>query len=221
MTRMIRFQEVDVCYTPDKPVLSKINLKIDSDSFHFLTGTSGAGKSSLLKMMYLALKPSTGHIEMFGRDTAKLKMFEVSNIRKRIGIVFQDFRLIQNLSIRENVALPLRIHGAKAKIIQRHVPELLDWVGLGDHLDSFPVSLSGGEQQRVAIARAVIARPSLLLADEPTGNVDDKIAERLMYLFEELYRAGTSIVVATHNKDLINEFDYPVFHITEGNLILQ
>jgi cell division transport system ATP-binding protein len=172
-------------------------------------------------MMYLALKPSTGHIEIFGRDTAKLKMFEVSNIRKRIGIVFQDFRLIQNLSIRENVALPLRIYGAKAKIIQRHVPELLDWVGLGDHLDSFPVSLSGGEQQRVAIARAVIARPSLLLADEPTGNVDDKIAERLMYLFEELYRAGTSIVVATHNKDLISEFDYPVFHITEGNLILQ
>ena len=218
---MIRFQEVDVCYTPDKPILSNINLKIDPDSFHFLTGTSGAGKSSLLKMMYLALKPSTGHIEMFGRDTAKLKMFEVSNIRKRIGIVFQDFRLIQNLSIRENVALPLRIFGAKEKIIQRHVPELLDWVGLGNHLDSFPVSLSGGEQQRVAIARAVIARPNLLLADEPTGNVDDKIAERLMYLFEELYRAGTSVVVATHNKDLINEFDYPVFHITEGNLILQ
>ena len=218
---MIRFQEVDVCYTPDKPILSNINLKIDPDSFHFLTGTSGAGKSSLLKMMYLALKPSTGHIEMFGRDIANLKMFEVSNIRKRIGIVFQDFRLIQNLSIRENVALPLRIFGAKEKIIQRHVPELLDWVGLGNHLDSFPVSLSGGEQQRVAIARAVIARPNLLLADEPTGNVDDKIAERLMYLFEELYRAGTSVVVATHNKDLINEFDYPVFHITEGNLILQ
>ena len=218
---MIRFQEVDVSYTPDKPILSKINLTIDSDSFHFLTGTSGAGKSSLLKMMYLALKPSTGHIEMFGRDTANLKTFEVSNIRKRIGIVFQDFRLIENLSIRENVALPLRIFGAKAKIIQRHVPELLDWVGLGDHLDSLPASLSGGEQQRVAIARAVIARPSLLLADEPTGNVDDKIAERLMYLFEELYRAGTSVVVATHNKDLINEFDYPVFHINEGNLILQ
>ena len=218
---MIRFQEVDVCYTPDKPILSKINLKIDPDSFHFLTGTSGAGKSSLLKMMYLALKPNTGHIEIFGRDTAKLKVFEVSNIRKRIGIVFQDFRLIGDLSVRENVALPLRIFGAKAKIIQRHVPELLDWVGLGDYLDSLPASLSGGEQQRVAIARAVIARPSLLLADEPTGNVDDKIAERLMYLFEELYRAGTSVVVATHNEDLINEFDYPVFHITDGNLILQ
>ena len=218
---MIRFQDVDVCYTPGKPILSNINLKIDPDSFHFLTGTSGAGKSSLLKMMYLALKPNTGHIEIFGRNTANLKVFEVSNIRKRIGIVFQDFRLIENLSIRENVALPLRIFGAKAKIIQRHVPELLDWVGLGDYLDSLPASLSGGEQQRVAIARAVIARPSLLLADEPTGNVDDKIAERLMYLFEELYRAGTSVVVATHNKDLINEFDYPVFHITDGNLILQ
>ena len=218
---MIRFQDVDVCYTPGKPILSNINLKIDPDSFHFLTGTSGAGKSSLLKMMYLALKPNTGHIEIFGRDTAKLKVFEVSNIRKRIGIVFQDFRLIGDLSVRENVALPLRIFGAKAKIIQRHVPELLDWVGLGDYLDSLPASLSGGEQQRVAIARAVIARPSLLLADEPTGNVDDKIAERLMYLFEELYRAGTSVVLATHNKDLINEFDYPVFQITDGNLILQ
>ena len=218
---MIRFQDVDVCYTPGKPILSNINLKIDPDSFYFLTGTSGAGNSSLLKMSYLALKPNTGHIEIFGRDTAKLKVFEVSNIRKRIGIVFQDFRLIGDLSVRENVALPLRIFGAKAKIIQRHVPELLDWVGLGDYLDSLPASLSGGEQQRVAIARAVIARPSLLLADEPTGNVDDKIAERLMYLFEELYRAGTSVVVATHNKDLINEFEYPVFHITEGNLILQ
>ena len=218
---MIHFQDVDICYTRGKPILSNINLKIDPDSFHFLTGTSGAGKSSLLKMMYLALKPNTGHIEIFGRNTANLKVFEVSNIRKRIGIVFQDFRLIGDLSVRENVALPLRIFGAKAKIIQRHVPELLDWVGLGDHLDSLPASLSGGEQQRVAIARAVIARPSLLLADEPTGNVDDKIAERLMYLFEELYRAGTSVVVATHNKDLINEFEYPVFHITEGNLILQ
>ena len=218
---MIRFQDVDVCYTPGKPILSNINLKIDPDSFHFLTGTSGAGKSSLLKMMYLALKPNTGYIEIFDRNTANLKVFEISNIRKRIGIVFQDFRLIEDLSVRENVALPLRIFGAKAKIIQRHVPELLDWVGLGDYLDSLPASLSGGEQQRVAIARAVIARPSLLLADEPTGNVDDKIAERLMYLFEELYRAGTSVVVATHNKDLINEFDYPVFHITDGNLILQ
>ena len=218
---MIRFQDVDVCYTPGKPILSNINLKIDPDSFYFLTGTSGAGNSSLLKMSYLALKPNTGHIEIFGRDTAKLKVFEVSNIRKRIGIVFQDFRLIGDLSVRENVALPLRIFGAKAKIIQRHVPELLDWVGLGDYLDSLPASLSGGEQQRVAIARAVIARPSLLLADEPTGNVDDKIAERLMYLFEELYRAGTSVVVATHNKDLINEFEYPVFHITDGNLTLQ
>ena len=183
---MIRFQEVDVCYTPDTPILSKINLKIDPDSFHFLTGISGAGKSSLLKMMYLALKPSTGRIEMFGRDTSNLKMFEVSNIRKRIGIVFQDFRLIQNLSIRENVALPLRIFGAKSKIIRRHVPELLDWVGLGDHLDSFPVSLSGGEQQRVAIARAVIARPSLLLADEPTGNLDSKTSADIINLLKKL-----------------------------------
>ena len=199
---MIRFQEVDVCYTPDKPVLSKINLKIDPDSFHFLTGTSGAGKSSLLKMMYLALKPSKGHIEMFGRDTANLKMFEVSNIRKRIGIVFQDFRLIENLSIRENVALPLRIHGAKAKIIQRHVPELLDWVGLGDHLDSFPVSLSGGEQQRIALARAIATSPNLLLLDEPLSALDAKVRVHLRQELKDFHRRlGLTTIMVTHDQE--------------------
>jgi cell division transport system ATP-binding protein len=190
---MIRFQDVEVCYVGRTPILTNINLEIKSHSFHFLTGKSGAGKSSLLKMMYLALAPSKG----------------------------QDFRLIQNLNICDNVALPLRIFGAKEAIIRRHVPELLDWVGLGNHLTSFPNSLSGGEQQRVAIARAVIARPDLLLADEPTGNVDDKIGERLMYLFEELYKAGTNVVIATHNEALVNNFMYPVLNIEKGNLVLR
>jgi cell division transport system ATP-binding protein len=216
---MVRFQDVEVCYIDQKPILSNINFEIKPNSFHFLAGKSGAGKSSLLKMMYLALAPSKGRVDLFGRDIKGLKRFEVSNMRKRIGIVFQDFRLIENISIRENVALPLRIFGAQEKVIRRHVPELLDWVGLGDHLETFPAALSGGEQQRVAIARAVIARPSLLLADEPTGNVDDKLAERLMYLFEELYRAGTNVVVATHNENLINDFNYPVLHIVDGRLI--
>jgi cell division transport system ATP-binding protein len=218
---MVRFQDVEVCYVGRRPILTSINFKIKPHSFHFLTGKSGAGKSSLLKMMYLALAPSKGRIELFGRDTAMLKSSHVSAVRKRIGIVFQDFRLIQNLNICDNVALPLRIFGAKEAIIRRYVPELLDWVGLGDHLSSFPSSLSGGEQQRVAIARAVIARPNLLLADEPTGNVDDKIAERLMYLFEELYKAGTSIVIATHNENLVNNFNYPSLNIEKGNLVLK
>ena len=218
---MVRFQDVEVCYVGRKPILTNINLEIKSHSFHFLTGKSGTGKSSLLKMMYLALAPSKGRIEMFGRDITTLKSSHISAVRKRIGIVFQDFRLIQNLNICDNVALPLRIFGAKDSIIKRHVPELLEWVGLGDHLDSFPTSLSGGEQQRVAIARAVIARPDLLLADEPTGNVDDKIAERLMYLFEELYKAGTSIVIATHNEGLVNNFNYPALNIEKENLVLR
>lgn len=218
---MVRFQGVEVCYVGRKPILVDVNFKIKPHSFHFLTGKSGAGKSSLLKMMYLALVPSKGRVEMFGRDTAVLKPSHISAVRKRIGIVFQDFRLIQNLNICDNVALPLRIFGAKEAVIRRHVPELLDWVGLGDHLDSLPGALSGGEQQRVAIARAVIARPNLLLADEPTGNVDDNVAERLMYLFEELYKAGTNIVIATHNETLVNNFNYPVLNIEKESLVLR
>ena len=137
-----------------------------------------------------------------------------------MGIVFQDFRLINNLTVRENVALPLRIFDTKGSIIRRHVPELLEWVGLCDHLDDLPTSLSGGQQQRVAIARAVIARPVLLLADEPTGNVDDTIADRLLYLFKELHRTGTNILIATHNENLIQKFDYPVLRIEGRKLLL-
>ena len=141
---MVRFQDVEVCYVGRKPILTNINLKIKPHSFHFLTGKSGAGKSSLLKMMYLALAPSKGRIEMFGRDYSYVKIFHISAVRKRIGIVFQDFRLIQNLNICDNVALPLRIFGAKEAIIRRHVPELLDWVGLGDHWTLSRVSFRRG-----------------------------------------------------------------------------
>ena len=215
---MVRFENVEVCYSGKKPILRELDFNLESHNFHFLAGKSGAGKSSLLKMIYLDLAPSRGKITLFGRDVSSLKAKEIPNIRRRMGIVFQDFRLIENLTVSDNVALPLRIFGTKESVIRRHVPELLEWVGLGNCLKDFPRALSGGQKQRVAIARAVIARPALLIADEPTGNVDDLIAERLMYLFEELYRAGTNVLIATHNETLIKKFDYPVLRIENGGL---
>ena len=215
---VVRFEDVEMRYAVGAPVLQNISFELEPNSFHFLTGKSGAGKSSLLRMIYLALVPTRGRVTVFNRDTKSLSRAEIADARRRLGIVFQDFRLIEHLSARENVALPLRIAGTREAVIRRHVPELLDWVGLADHMDALPRTLSGGQQQRVAIARAVIARPAILLADEPTGNVDDRIAFRLLYLFEELHRAGTTVVVATHNDALCDEFAHPRLHITGGRL---
>jgi cell division transport system ATP-binding protein len=215
---VVRFEDVEMRYAVGSPILRDINFMLEPNSFHFLTGKSGAGKSSLLRMIYLALVPTHGRVSVFDRDTKTLSRTEIADVRRRLGIVFQDFRLIEHLSARENVALPLRIAGTRESVIRRHVPELLDWVGLADHMDASPRTLSGGQQQRVAIARAVIARPAILLADEPTGNVDDQIAFRLLYLFEELHRAGTTVVVATHNDALCDEFSYPRLHIAGGRM---
>ena len=187
-------------------------------SFHFLTGPSGAGKSTLMKLMYLALLPSRGAVSLFGRDVRKLSRRDLAATRREIGVVFQDFRLIRHLTAYENVALPLRLAGFDEKAIKHHVPELLDWVGLADHLDALPPTLSGGQQQRIAIARAVIARPKLLLADEPTGNVDDRLAMRLLYLFEEMHRMGSAVIVATHNEALVSRFQYPRLMLERGTL---
>ena len=199
-------------------MLSGLTFELAAGSFHFLTGPSGAGKSTLLRLLYLALKPVRGRIELFDRDVAAIERHELPALRRRIGVVFQDFRLIGHLSALDNVALPLRVAGARESQIRDHVAELLAWVGLADHLDDLPSTLSGGQQQRVAIARAVIGRPSLLLADEPTGNVDDKIAMRLMYLFEELNKMGTTVVIATHNDGLVARFPHPQLHLESGKL---
>ncbi|WP_211212099.1 ATP-binding cassette domain-containing protein [Kiloniella laminariae] len=201
-------------------VLHQVNLTLEPGSFHFMVGPSGAGKSSLLRLMYLAHRPTTGRLSLFGRDVSQLDRKETSMLRRRIGIIFQDFRLLDHLSALENVALPLTITGMPLEKVRRNVSELLAWVGLADNLDSKPPTLSGGQQQRVAIARAVIGRPSLLLADEPTGNLDDKIAERLLFLFEELNKRGTTIVVASHNEALVNRFNHPVFKIINGEVRL-
>jgi len=215
---VVLFEDVAVRYGTGRNILENISFSLAPGSFHFLVGASGAGKSSLLKLMYLAMPPAVGLIDMFGRNVATLRRQELPALRRRIGVVFQDFRLIQHLSALDNVALPLRIAGHRESDIRRHVTELLTWVGLADHLQDLPATLSGGQQQRLAIARAVISRPSLLLADEPTGNVDDGIGLRLMYLFEELNKMGTTVVIATHNDHLVSRFSHRQLRIEQGTV---
>ncbi|HUA51732.1 MAG TPA: cell division ATP-binding protein FtsE [Candidatus Sulfotelmatobacter sp.] len=215
---MVRFDNVGMRYGSGPEVLRDISFALAPGSFHFLTGASGAGKSTLLRLLYLAQRPTRGLITMFDKDLATLPRDELPALRRRIGVVFQDFRLIGHLSALDNVALPLKIAGARDDQIRDHVRELLTWVGLGDHVDAKPATLSGGQQQRVALARAVIGRPALLLADEPTGNVDDRIALRLLHLFDELNKMGTTVVVATHNESLIARMRHPVLHLDKGEL---
>ena len=215
---MVLFDDVLLRYGAGPDILQNVSFSLAPGSFHFLVGSSGAGKSSLLRVMYLALRPISGMASLFGRDVAQLDRREIAELRRRIGVVFQDFRLIDHLSAVDNVALPLRIAGLRESEVQKNVRELLAWVGLGAHLDALPATLSGGQQQRVAIARAVIARPSLLLADEPTGNVDDVIGMRLMHLFEELNKLGTTVVVATHNESLVAGFHHRQLRIEDHSL---
>ena len=217
---MIRFDNVGMRYGSGREVLSDVSFRLTPGSFHFLTGVSGAGKSTLMRLMYLAQRPTRGLIGLFGRDMATVSRRDLPEVRRRIGVVFQEFRLLDHLSALDNVALPLRVAGLPESEVRANVTELLTWVGLSDQLDSRPSTLSGGQQQRVAIARAVIARPAVLLADEPTGNVDDAIALRLMHLFDQLNQMGTTVVVATHHIGLIDELGHPCLHISDGRLDL-
>jgi cell division transport system ATP-binding protein len=215
---MVRFDNVGMRYGSGPEVLRDVSFTLAPGSFHFLTGASGAGKSTLLRLMYLAHRPSRGLVTLFERDISTVARRELAAVRRRIGVVFQEFRLINHLTAMQNVALPLRVTGTAEAVIRQNVAELLTWVGLADHLESRPPTLSGGQQQRLAIARAVIARPQLLIADEPTGNVDDRSAIRLMRLFEELNKVGTTVVVATHNESLIQRFRHPTLHLEAGEL---
>lgn len=215
---VVRFENVGLRYGAGPEVLHDITFALEPGSFHFLAGVSGAGKSSLLKLMYLGHRPTRGLISLFGRDIATMPHEEMPVLRRRIGVVFQDFRLVDHLSTLDNVALPLRVAGAPEEEVRDNVVEMVRWVGLADQLRARPHTLSGGQKQRAAIARAVINRPSLLLADEPTGNVDDKIAMRLLYLFEELNKLGTTIVIATHNEALIGRFNHPQLRLEGGVL---
>ena len=218
---VVRFENVGMRYGAGPEVLRDVTFALPPKSFHFLTGPSGAGKSSLLRMMYLANKPSRGVVSLFGEDVTKIPRQKLPELRRSIGVVFQDFRLLDHQSVFDNVALPLRVAGVKESQVRKYVLELLQWVELEGASDSLPSTLSGGEQQRVAIARAVIGRPRLLLADEPTGNVDDAIAVRLLFLFEELNRDGTSVVIATHNEALVSRFKHRQLHLEHGEIELR
>lgn len=217
---MIEFNNVSLKYDDGPEILKNLSFSVAPGSFHFLTGPSGAGKTSLLRLLLLSLRPSQGRISMFGEDVTNLDHDRLLTLRRHIGIVFQEFRLLDHLTTFENVALPLRVLGQDEKNYRANVEELLDWVGLGDRMNASPQVLSGGEKQRAAIARAVIARPDILLADEPTGNVDPELSERLVHLFAELNRMGTTIIIATHELYMLKKFDYPRMLLSDGELTI-
>jgi cell division transport system ATP-binding protein len=215
---LIELQGAGLRYGDGPEILKDVNFKMEQGDMRFLTGPSGAGKSSLLRLLFMALKPSKGLVSIFNQDTSKLGGSDLPLLRRRIGVVFQDFRLLDHLTTFENVALPLRVIGQKPEEYHRDVMDLLDWVGLKDQANVRPEILSGGEKQRAAIARAVVSKPEILLADEPTGNVDPVLAKRLLHLFLELNRLGTTVFLATHDLNLIKQAKGQVLRLEYGTL---
>ena len=215
---MISFEEAGLRYGTQPEVFSGVNFTLTQGSFYYLSGPSGAGKTSLINLLSLNERPTRGFIRMFNQVIEHRDRNSLVGVRRKIGIVFQDFRLLNHLNVFDNVALPLRIKRTQEKHIQKNVKELLDWVGLGDKMHYYPLTLSGGEQQRISIARAIVSQPHLLLADEPTGNLDPEISEKLMKLFEQLHRMGTTIVMATHNERIIQDHPHPILNLDNGIL---
>jgi len=215
---LIRFENVGLRYGMGPEVLRDISFQIPPSSFQFLSGPSGAGKTTLLRLLFMSLRPTRGLITVFGKDRARISPHELPLMRRRIGIVFQDFRLLDHMTTYENVALPLRVRGRDEASYRADVSELLKWVGLGERMHVLPPVLSGGEKQRAAIARALIEQPEILLADEPTGNVDPPLARRLLRLFIELNRLGTAVVVATHDLGLMEQVDARRMILSGGRL---
>jgi len=215
---VVRFDGVGLRYGRAPEVLKDLTFELAPGSFHFLTGASGAGKTTLLRLIHLALRPTRGLITLFGADVAKLERRELPTMRRRIGVVLQDKRLLEHLNAFDNVALPLRLSGRRPADYAGDVIELLGWVGLGEKMDAYPPALSGGEQQRLAIARAVVNRPELLLADEPTGDVDHEMALRILRLFVELNRLGTTVLIASHDEGLVSRSGRAVLHLEAGRL---
>jgi len=217
---IVQFDNVGLRYGMGPETLSDVSFALMPGAFRFLTGASGAGKTTLLRLLYLAQRPSRGVIQLFGEDAVTMSRDRLPAFRRRIGVVFQDFRLVPHLSTRDNIALPLRVAGLPEAEVEQPVREMLAWVGLTDRADARPATLSGGEQQRVAIARAVVGRPELLVADEPTGNVDSDMAERLMHLFDAMNRMGTTVVIATHDLHLIGRVTQAeVMRLVRGRLL--
>jgi cell division transport system ATP-binding protein len=217
---VIEFSNVGLRYGHGPEILRDLTFRIEPGSFHFLTGPSGSGKTSLLRLLLLSLRPSRGTLTMFGRNVSALDHDSLLDMRRHIGIVFQEFRLLDHLTTFENVALPLRVLGQPESAYRSNVTELLEWVGLGERMDALPALLSGGEKQRAAIARAVIGRPDILLADEPTGNVDSELSLRLVRLFAELNKLGTTIILATHELSLLDNFKFPRMTLNDGRVTM-
>jgi len=216
---MITAQKIGLRYDGGPEVINDASFHLEEGSFHYLTGPSGSGKTSLMRMLHVGKLPSRGVMRIFGSDITAASRGERAKIRRKIGVIFQNYRLLPHLSVFDNIALPLRLADAPEPKIKQAVTDIVEWIGLGDNLKSKPVFLSGGQQQRAAIARAVITKPKFLLADEPTGNLDDAMGLRIMALFEELNRSGTAIVLATHNEAMIDRFPHPVLKIKDGALI--
>jgi cell division transport system ATP-binding protein len=215
---VIRFENVGLRYGMGPEILRDICFHIPERSFQFLSGPSGAGKTTLLRLLFLSLKPTRGLITVFGKDRSNISRQELPLMRRRIGVVFQDFRLLDHMTTYENVALPLRVRGRGEASYRSDVIELLRWVGLGERMHVLPPVLSGGEKQRAAIARALIEQPEILLADEPTGNVDPPLARRLLRLFIELNRLGTAVVIATHDLGLMEQVEARRMILDAGKL---
>jgi cell division transport system ATP-binding protein len=217
-TETVRLTGVGFGYAATHRALRDVNLTLPAGSFHFLTGASGAGKSTLLKLLTLAERPLTGTLQLFGEDATAAPRRDLPAFRRRMGVVFQDFRLLDHLSAFDNVALPLRLTGRKQADYAADVGEMLHWVGLGDRMDDRPPALSGGEKQRLAIARAVVTKPELILADEPTGSVDAVMGERLLKLFQSLNRLGTTVLIASHDEALAERSGATVLRLEGGRL---
>ncbi|MEQ1931028.1 MAG: cell division ATP-binding protein FtsE [Parvularculaceae bacterium] len=215
---MATFEQVGLAYDEGSDILRGLDIQLREGEFLFLTGPSGAGKTSLLKLLYLALRPTSGRITLFGEDVTAAPRKALPSLRRRIGVVFQEFRLLDHLTAYENVALPMKVAGVNQSQYREDVRELLNWVGLGDRIEARPPTLSGGEKQRVALARALVAKPDLILADEPTGNVDPVMGEKIMKLFIELNKLGAAVVVATHDIGLIGALGKPMLRLEAGRL---
>lgn len=218
---ILTFNQVSIGYEKNPPIVQDINLTINAGDFYFLTGASGAGKSSFLKLMYMGIVPVQGELKIFGYKVNEITRSQASEIRQQIGIVFQDFNLLEHLTIIENVTLPLKIRGIDSGIRYQQAKELLEWVGLKDHLHSYPPAISGGQRQLATIATAIIGQPKLILADEPTGSVDEKMAMKLLYLFDELHKMGTTIIFATHHRDFARVLGYPELIIAKQKLTMR
>ena len=215
---MVEFKNISFSYSKESGIYN-IDLHVNDGEFCFLVGPTGSGKTSLLKMIYFDIFPLEGEINVLKYNSRKIKKNKIHKLRKRIGVIFQDYKLLKQRTVYDNIALPLHINGVGRKNIKSGVEEALNLTDLSDFQHKFPHQLSGGEQQRVCIARAIVKNPELILADEPTGNLDPAAAHKILKILEQINKEGTTIIMATHNYKLISDKDYRLIELKEGNLI--